>query len=61
MKFVEISNGSITMSVPEADVDFYARAGYERVKEKPAKAEKPEKPGKADKAPVEEVPVSEEK
>ncbi|HOW90746.1 MAG TPA: hypothetical protein PK883_00400 [Anaerolineaceae bacterium] len=37
MKMVKINKGGITMSVPEADVDFYKRAGYEMVE--------PEKPG----------------
>ncbi len=37
MKMVKINKGGITMSVPEADVDFYKRAGYKVVE--------PEKPG----------------
>ena len=40
MNFVEVTNGSITMSVPEADVDTYIRAGYQVVKEEPVKKAK---------------------
>lgn len=33
MKMIKINKGGITMIVPEADVDFYKRAGYEVVKD----------------------------
>lgn len=35
MKFVTITNGGITQSVPEADVPLYLRAGYSVVGAKP--------------------------
>ena len=36
MKFVTVTIGGITQSVPEADVAQYIRAGYSVVDEKPA-------------------------
>jgi len=40
MGYIKITNGSITMSVPEADIDNYIRAGYQVVKEEPVKKAK---------------------
>ena len=48
MKFVTITNGGITQSVPEADVPLYLRAGYSVVAENPA----PIAPVEPDPAPV---------
>jgi hypothetical protein len=36
MKFVTVTIGGITQSVPESDVSLYLRAGYSVVDEKPA-------------------------
>lgn len=52
MEMVKIKNGGITMTVPAQEVDFYTRAGYAVVKEKP---EKPER-GKKLEAVAEEQP-----
>lgn len=56
MKFVTVTIGGITQSVPEADVPLYIRAGYSVVNEKAAPVE-PVAP--IDPAPVEPAPAPE--
>jgi hypothetical protein len=56
MKFVTVTIGGITQSVPEADVALYLRAGYSVVDEKSAPVE-PVAP--TDPAPVEPAPAPE--
>ena len=54
MVYVRVRNGGITMIVPETEIDNYIRAGYERVKEKPEKANKETKTQDAEEKTVSE-------